>query len=110
MDKPQDFTAAELATREYQEAVIGLLMQAGIIRDDGSLDEGSICVSAYEHAVSILERDGFIATERVGFWKKSRRVFSFDRWRALRDRIAALDAAFNTADRSAKLGVTIRVR
>lgn len=50
----------------------------------------------------MLERDGFITTESIRSLKK-RRVFAHERWRELRDRIAALSAHFNTADRAVRL-------
>lgn len=99
-------TAAEIPIRDYQDALIGLLMQAGIIRDDGSIDTDAVCVSAYETAVAMLMRDGFITTETYrGFLgqKRMRQVFSYDAWRILRDRISLLAARFNTADPTAKL-------
>jgi hypothetical protein len=96
--EPQKMTAEELDGREYQEAVIGVLMQCGIIGDDGVIDDDQVIVSAYEDAVALLVRDGFIVDEQYrGFLglKKTRRVFSYEKWRVLRDRIASLQSHFN---------------
>ena len=91
-------SVSELEGREYQEAVIGMLMQCGIIGDDGVIVDDEVNVSAYEDAIGLLVRDGFIITEQhrgvLGF-KKTRRVFSYEKWRAMRDRISALKAHFN---------------
>lgn len=90
----------ELALREYQELVVGVLMQAGVIRRDGTLDDQA--VSAYEHAVTVLKRDGLIREETYIAWfrKRKRLVFSYEAWRALNDRIGELSRQFNAADRA----------
>lgn len=42
----------------YQDALIGMFVQAGVTLEDGRIDTNQISVSAYEQAFRLLERDG----------------------------------------------------
>jgi hypothetical protein len=66
---------------ELLDCIAGVLMQAGIIEDDGRIDIDQVNVSAYEIAVDELKKAGAIE-ETPGPRSWSRTEFWFDfRWR-----------------------------
>jgi len=49
----------------YQDALISMFVQAGVVLDNGEIDTGQISVSGYEEAFDLLKRAGRVVEKRV---------------------------------------------
>lgn len=66
----------------YQDALIGMFVQAGLTASDGEIDTNQISVSAYEQAFEMLKRDGRAVERKVpcGLWTRRAWFFTDAEW------------------------------